>query len=234
MKKPNNSLRSTRKQAPPSRRRLQTTYEGPASARTAMRTGIPRIRTAANGTIVVENQEIAMPIIATATAGSIPSAGYIKIMRFENTQTGNSLNLSNWVTKLALAYDKWVIEDLKLWFVPSVAFTTSGMNAMYFDSDPSRSTPPSTVAAVSGDMRATSKQVYTEMSLQVLRSQMNRLPQYECFPIAGDLGIATVGSINFVHDPILLANSSASGPTPIGNVWMKYTIRLLNPSNSIA
>lgn len=214
--------------------RVQRTHEGPASSRTAMRTGLPTIASVGNGSITVENQEIAFSVNGTATAGVIPAGGSIKVMRFENVGTGNNLNTTNWLTKIAIAYDKFILEDLEMWFIPSVAFTSAGMNAMYFDSDPSRTTPPATVAAVSGDMRATSKQVYAEMRLKVLKNQLNRLPQYETFPASGDTGIATVGSINFVHDSITLANAAAAGTVPIGNVWMRYKVRFLNPSNAVA
>jgi hypothetical protein len=199
-----------------------------------MRTGIPDIRSQGSGTISVTNQEIAFPVSGTASSGLISAGGTIKVFRFENSATGTSLNNSNWITKIAMAYDKFIVDELEMWFVPSVAFTTSGMNAMYFDSDPSRTTPPATVAGVSGDMHATSKQVYAEMRLKVLKNQLNRLPQYETFSSGTDTGVATVGSINFVHDSILLANSTASGNIDLGKVWMRYKIRFLNPSSSVA
>ncbi|APG76562.1 capsid protein [Wuhan house centipede virus 6] len=213
---------------------LQATREGPASSRSGMRTGIPRIRNRDPYSIEVCNTEIAMTITGTAAGGIIPAGGNIKIMRFDDSSTGNALNNKHWITKLGLAYDKFVIEELSMKFVPSLPFTAAGMSAMYFDSDPSRTTPPTSVASVSGDMRAVSKQIYAELPLKVLRNQLNRLPQYETFPGSGDTGVATVGSINFVHDSIAMPNASTTGNITIGNVWMTYRIRLINPSNAVA
>lgn len=230
-----------RKPAPAQRRRairspamnLPSTFEGSASSRRALRTGVPRV-TSFGESIVVENHEVAIQVQGTPASGVIPAGGAICIMQFVNAATANFLNSSKWVTKLALAYDKWVLEALDLEFIPSLPFTTAGMTSMFFDSDPSRTTAPSGVIATSGDMRAVSKQVYCESRLRVLPNQLNRLPQYETTNGTTVNGVANVGSINFCYDPIVITNTTATSPVPIGNVWMTYRIRFLNPSNSVA
>lgn len=227
-----------RKSVPVQRRRavmptpaLQNTYEGSASARRALRTGIPRLISQGDS-IIVENNEIAMTVTGTATTGVVPAGGAIRIMQFDTAGTGNNLNTTKWISKIATAYDKWVLEDLELYYVPSLPFTAGGMYSLFFDSDPTRTAAPVGVAATSGDMRAISKQIYAEANLKVLRNQMNRLPQYETYPTAASAAVATVGSINFSFDSIILAQATAAGSVTLGNVWMKYRIRFLNPSNA--
>lgn len=211
---------------------LTETFEGSASGRRGLRTGVPRV-VSAGESIIVENNEIAIAVSGTATAGVIPAGGSICIMQFVNAATANFLNNTKWVQKLAVAYDKWRLESLDLEFIPSLPFTTSGMTSLFFDSDPSRTAAPTSVVATSGDMRAVSKQIYCESKLHVLANQLNRLPQYETISGTTVNGVANVGSINFVYDSILLSNAAAAGTISIGNVWMKYRIRFLNPSNSV-
>lgn len=218
-------------QAP--RMNVQRTYEGPASSRSARRTGVPRLISQGENIICVNN-EIAIPVTGTATTGVIPAGGAIRIMQFVNAATANFLNNTMWINKLALAYDKWVLEELTLEFIPSLPFTAGGMSSLFFDSDPSRTTAPIGVAATSGDMRAVSKQIYAESRLQVLRNQLNRLPQYETIAGTTVSPVANIGSINFTYDSIILSNAAAAGPISIGNVWMRYRIKFLNPSNSVA
>lgn len=231
----------TRTPAPAQRRRalqgppmnLPSTFEGSASSRRALRTGVPRV-TSFGESIVVENNEIAIQVQGTPASGVIPAGGAICIMQFVNAATANFLNNTKWVNKLAIAYDKWILESLDLEFVPSLPFTTAGMTSLFFDSDPSRTAAPVGVTATSGDMRAVSKQVYCESKLKVLRNQLNRLPQYETISGTSVSGVANVGSINFSYDPIVITNTTTTAAVPIGNVWMRYRIRFINPSNSVA
>lgn len=196
-----------------------------------MQTGVPRIMSTGDQ-IVVENQEIVLSVSGSAAAGLIAASGFSTRLEFVNSTTAGYLNTTKWITKLAVAYDKWRFESLELYFVPSLPVTTSGMYAMFFDSDPVRASVPGTVAAASGDMRAVSRPIYGEARLKVTPDQLNRLPQYETLAQTAPSATASQGTVVFVHDSILLSNGAAAGAVAVGNVWMKYRIRFFNPSNA--
>lgn len=207
-------------------------HSAPRFANWVMQTGVPSLRSFGDQ-VVVENCEIAMTVTGGVTSGLIAAGGKLLHLEFVNSGTANYLNTTKWINKIALAYDKWRIESLEISFVPSLPVTTSGMYAYYFDSDPSRTTAPTSVVDVSGDMRAVSRAIYTDSQLKVQPDQLNRLPQYETFGSTAGSNSARVGTIMFAHDSLLIANG-ATGAVTLGNVWMRYKIRFYNPSNVVS
>lgn len=193
-----------------------------------MRTGRPKVRSEGDK-IIVSNTEIAIEVNGTVGTGTIPAGGAIRVFRFENVATGNNMNTTRWLTKLALAYDKFKIRKLNLRWVTSLPVTYGGQVALRWDSDPSKTAADASLLAVSGDMRAVATAVYNSASNRVMPDQLNRLPQYETFPQAGDTGIATVGSINLAYSTIT-PPQGVTGTVNIGYVWMDYEVEFLNPS----
>jgi hypothetical protein len=181
---------------------------------------------------IVSNSEIAIQVDGTVAGGVIPAGGGIRVFRFENIATGNNMNTTRWLTKIAQAYDKFRINRLNLRWVTSSPFTFGGQVALRWDSDPSKTTADTSLLAVSGDMRALATAVYNTTANRVQPDQLNRLPQYETFPAAGDTGIATVGSINLAHTPIV-PPSGVTGTINIGYVWMDYEVEFFNPSAQV-
>lgn len=233
-----------RKQQPCASKRPQRTNNGQPPSRSmvprqgftqpqaVMRTGRPKVRTVGDK-IIVSNTEIAIEVNGTIASGVIPAGGAIRVFRFENVATGNNMNTTRWLTKLALAYDKFKIRKLNLRWVTSLPVTYGGQVALRWDSDPSKTTADTGLLAVSGDMRAVATAVYNSASNRMMTDQLNRLPQYETFPAAGDTGIATVGSINLAYSTIT-PPSGVTGNVNIGYVWMDYEVEFLNPSASVA
>jgi hypothetical protein len=195
------------------------------------RTGRPKVRSLGDK-IVVSNTEIAIEVNGTVASGTIPASGAIRVFRFDAVNTGNNMNNSRWLTKLALAYDKFKIRKLHLRWVPSLPVTYGGQVALRWDSDPSKTTADTGLLAVSGDMRAVATAVYNAAENRVLTDQLNRLPQYETFPQAGDTGIATVGSINLAYSTVT-PPPGVTGTVNIGYVWMDYEVEFLNPSAGV-
>jgi hypothetical protein len=195
------------------------------------RTGRPKVRSLGDR-VIVSNTEIAIEVTGTIASGTIPAGGAIRVFRFENSASGNNMNTTRWLTKLALAYDKFKIRKLNLRWVPSLPVTYGGQVALRWDSDPSKTAADSGLLAVSGDMRAVATAVYNSASNKVQTDQLNRLPQYETFPSTGDTGIATVGSINLAYSGIT-PPSGVTGVVNIGYVWMDYEVELINPSASV-
>lgn len=201
--------------------------------RKTMRTGIPKL-ISSGSSVIVSNREIAISVTGTATTGVIPAGGAICIMQFMTGINAKYLDISRWISKIAGAYDKWILKSLTLHFVPALPFTAAGMYSLFFDADPTRSAAPTGVLATSGDMGAVSKQIYSEATYNAKHEQLNRLPQYETYP-GGTVNVADalIGSINLSWDAITLA-SAATGTVSIGNVWMEYTVQFLNPSGTMA
>lgn len=195
------------------------------------RTGLPQIRSIGDR-IVVSNTEILIEVNGTIAAGVIPAGGAIRVFRFENVATGNNMNTTRWLTKLALAYDKFKIRKMNMRWVPSLPFTYGGQVALRWDSDPSKVTADASLLAVSGDMRAVATAVYNSASNRVQLDQLNRLPQYETFPAATDTGVATVGSINLAYSNIT-PPAGVTGNVNIGYVWVDYEVEFLNPSATV-
>lgn len=195
------------------------------------RTGRPKVRSLGDR-IIVSNTEIALEVQGTVASGVIPASGAIRVFRFEDTATGNNMNTTRWLTKLAKAYDKFKIRKLHLRWVPSLPVTYGGQVALRWDSDPSKTSPDAGLLAVSGDMRAVASAVYNQSDNWVMNDQLNRLPQYETFPSSGDTGIATVGSINLAHSGIT-PPAGVTGTINIGYVWMDYEVEFINPSASV-
>lgn len=232
-----------RKQQPRASKRPQRTNNGQPPSRNSvprqgftqqqavMRTGRPKVRSEGDK-IIVSNTEIAIEVNGTIASGVIPAGGAIRVFRFENTATGNNMNTTRWLTKLALAYDKFKIRKLNLRWVTSLPVTYGGQVALRWDSDPSKTTTDTGLLAVSGDMRAVATAVYNSASNRMMTDQLNRLPQYETFPAAGDTGIATVGSINLAYSSIT-PPSGVTGNVNIGYVWMDYEVEFLNPSATV-
>lgn len=195
------------------------------------RTGRPKVRSLGDK-IIVSNTEIAIEVNGTIASGTIPAGGAIRVFKFENVATGNNMNTTRWLTKLALAYDKFKIRKMHLRWVPSLPVTYGGQVALRWDSDPSKTTADTSLLAVSGDMRAVATAVYNGADNKVMNDQLNRLPQYETFPSTGDTGVATVGSINLAHSSIT-PPSGVTGVVNIGYVWMDYEVEFINPSASV-
>lgn len=203
----------------------------------AFMTGIPRIRTlrgrnGANDSIIVSNTEIMLEVTGTIASGAVPAGGAIRVFRFENVATGNNMNTTRWLTKLATAYDKFKILSLKLRWVHSVPVTYAGQVAIRWDADPSKSAADASLLAVSGDMRAKACFVAEDMELVVIQDQLNRLPQYETFPNTNDTSTATVGSMNVAFSSVT-PTAGVSGVVTLGYLWADYTVQLMNPSASI-
>lgn len=196
------------------------------------RTGRPKVRSLGDK-IIVSNTEIALEVQGTVSSGVIPASGAIRVFRFEDTSTGNNMNNTRWLTKLAKAYDKFKIRKLHLRWVPSLPVTYGGQVALRWDSDPSKTAADTGLLAVSGDMRAVATAVYNQAENRVLTDQLNRLPQYETFPSSGEPGIATVGSINLAHSGIT-PPAGVTGNVNLGYVWMDYEVEFINPSASVA
>lgn len=205
--------------------------QGLMSKQVMNRTGRPKIRSEGDR-IIVSNTEILIEANGTIAAGVIPAGGAIRVFRFENVATGNNMNTTRWLTKLALAYDKFKIRKLNMRWVPSLPFTYGGQVALRFDSDPSKITADASLLAVSGDMRAVATAVYNSASNRVQTDQLNRLPQYETFPSAADTGVATVGSINLAYSQIT-PPAGVTGLVNIGYVWVDYEVEFLNPSAAV-
>lgn len=227
-------------QQPRASKRLQNNNKGRPSPRSAvprqgflqpqtmMRTGRPFVRSEGDK-IIVSNTEIALELNGTVASGVIPAGGALRIFRFENIATGNNMNTTRWLTKLALAYDKFKIRKLNMRWVTSLPVTYGGQIALRWDSDPSKTAADTGLLAVSGDMRAVATAVYNSSTNRVMTDQLNRLPQYETFPVTGDLGIGTVGSINVAHSTIT-PPSGVTGAINIGYVWIDYEVEFINPS----
>lgn len=205
--------------------------QGVSSLPVVVRTGIPRVRSKRDR-IIVSNSEIALEVNGTVANGVIPAAGAIRVFRFENVDTGNNMNNKQWISKIAQAYDKFKIRKLNLRWVTSAPFTFGGQVALRWDSDPSKTTADAGLTAVSGDMRALATAVYNTTSNRVMYDQLNRLPQYETYPTAGDTGVGTVGSINLAHSPIV-PSQGVTGTINIGFVWMDYEIEFYNPNAKV-
>nr|WPR18215.1 MAG: coat protein [Chemarfal virus 156] len=230
-RKPSASKRQKQSRSVPSARSL-VHPQGFAQPQIAMQTGRPQF-ISQKDRIIVSNTEIALELNGTAAAGLIPAGGGIRVFRFQNVSTGVFMDNTRWLTKLAKAYDKFRINKLNLRWVTSIPFTYGGQVALRWDSDPSKVTPDSDLLSVSGDMRAMATAVYNSIENRVMKDQLNRLPQYETFPAAGDTGIATVGSINVAHSPITLPTSH-DGIVNLGYVWMDYEVEFYNPSAATA
>nr|UHS72358.1 MAG: putative coat protein [Tombusviridae sp.] len=227
-----NNKRNTRGQG--NKRPAPTTNlqkQGFTQPQVMYRTGRPKVRSLGDR-IVVSNTEIAIEVNGTIATGTIPASGAIRVFRFEDVATGNNMNNTRWLTKLAKAYDKFKIRKLHLRWVPSLPVTYGGQVALRWDSDPSKTTADTGLLAVSGDMRAVATAVYNSAENHVLTDQMNRLPQYETFPQTGDTGIATVGSINLAYSGIT-PPAGVTGTVNIGYVWMDYEVEFLNPSAGV-
>lgn len=197
------------------------------------RTGRPTI-TSNGDRIRVRNTEIAIEVIGTAAAGIIPAGGAIRVIRFSNVAGPTVfMDQQRWLTKLALAYDKFKVHKLRMRYVPSLPVTWGGQVALRFDADPSKITPDASLVAVSGDMLAKSTQVANGCDNAVQMDQLNRLPQYENFPATGDTGVATVGSINLAFSSITAPINTIAGAITIGYVWMDYDVEFFNPSNAV-
>lgn len=182
----------------------------------------------------LKNTEIALEIVGTAVAGVIPAGGAIRVIRFSNV-AGPSvfLDQSRWITKLAIAFDKYTLHSLKLRYVPSLPVTWAGQVALRFDADTGKITPDASLLAVSGDMYAKATQVANAIENKVDLKQINRLGQYETFAAANDTGISTIGSINLAYSSLVAPSTSTVGSVTIGYVWMDYDVEFLNPSNVI-
>jgi hypothetical protein len=226
--KPRASKRSqrTNMSQPPPRSIVQR--QGFTQPQALMRTGRPKVRSEGDK-IIVSNTEIAIEVNGTIATGVIPAGGAIRVFRFENVATGNNMNTTRWLTKLALAYDKFKIRKLNMRWVTSLPVTYGGQVALRWDSDPSKTAADTSLLAVSGDMRAVATAVYNSATNRVMTDQLNRLPQYETFPQAGDTGIATVGSINLAYSTIT-PPAGVTGTVNIGYVWIDYEVEFLNPS----
>lgn len=203
----------------------------------AMRqTGTPKYRNGAQGSIFLTNREILVTLTGTAAAGVIPAGTAIKSFMFTPGTSSYILDDAYWLTKIARAYDKWRIIKLELSYQPSLApGTTGGMLGYVFDSDPSRNTAIPSIPAMSGEMRSLIQHVVEPSTLKVLTSQLNRLPQYETFPIIGETtSVAQIGTCNVAWDPISLGASTIAGNLTIGRIFMDYEIEFLNPSNTVS
>lgn len=198
------------------------------------RTGRPTIKSYGDR-IRVTNTEIALEVTGTATAGNIPAGGAIRVFRFSNVAGPTVfMDQQRWLTKLALAYDKFKIINLKLRYVPSLPVTWGGQVALRWDSDPGKIAPDANLVSISGDMLAKVTQVANACENQVRTDQLNRLPQYENFSSANDTGVGTVGSINLAYSAITApSNTTAGTGIVIGYVWMDYTVEFFNPSNVV-
>jgi hypothetical protein len=215
---------------------IAPTYRNPINPVVTRVTGTPYIKSGPNGNITVTNREILMTLSGTAATGIIPGGSALMQFKF-STSTVNTIDSTFWLNKIASAYDKWKIKNLTLSYQPSLApGTTGGQIAYVWDSDPSRITAISTIPSMSGNMRAQMHHVVEPSMLKVLANQMDRLPQYETFPVSSGAtnGVAVVGTVNVAWDPISLGNAIAAGPMTIGRVFMDYEIEFLNPSNGIA
>lgn len=232
--RPNGRSRANKAQQqgqPPPATRLQP--QGWTAPLKAYRTGRPTV-TSAGDRIRVRNTEIALEVVATATAGNIPAGGAIRVLRFQNAAGPTVfMDQSRWLTKLALAYDKFKIHKLKMRWVSSTPTTWAGQVALRFDSDPSKVTPDASVVGVSGDMLAKSAHVSNSFDNAVMTDQLNRLPQYENFPATGDTAVATVGSINLSYSSLTAPANTVAGAVTIGYVWMDYDVEFFNPSNGV-
>lgn len=205
--------------------------QGFTSKQVVNRTGRPNIRSLGDR-IIVQNTEIAIEVTGTIATGTIPAGGAIRVFRFENVATGNNMNTTRWLTKLAIAYDKFKIRKMNLRWVTALPVTYGGQVALRWDSDPSKTAVDTGLLAVSGDMRAVATAVYNSCENRVMQDQLNRLPQYETFSTTNDLGIGTVGSINLAYSTIT-PPSGVTGTVTLGYVWMDYEIEFINPSNTV-
>jgi hypothetical protein len=229
--KPRASKRSQRSNTsqPPPRSIVQR--QGFAQQQSLMRTGRPKVRSEGDR-IIVSNTEIAIEVNGAIVSGVIPAGGAIRVFRFENTATGNNMNTTRWLTKLAQAYDKFKIRKLNLRWVTSLPVTYGGQVALRWDSDPGKTAADASLLAVSGDMRAVATAVYNSATNRVMTDQLNRLPQYETFPATNDTGVATVGSINLAYSTIT-PPAGVTGTVNIGYVWIDYEVEFLNPSATV-
>jgi hypothetical protein len=210
-------------------------YRNPIAPVVTRVTGTPKYSNGANGNITVSNREILATIAGTATGGIVPAGSALVAFRFANSATAIALGTALWINRIAQAYDKWRIKSLTLSYQPSLApGTTGGQIAYCWDSDPSRTSAISTIVNMSGNMRAQMHHVVEPSILKVLTNQMNRLPQYETFPVTTDLIGGVIGTVNVAWDPISLGNQAATGSMTVGRVFMDYEIEFLNPSNGIA
>jgi len=151
---------------PPSQTRLGS--QGFTSRQVVNRTGRPNIRSLGDR-IVVQNTEIAIEVTGTIATGTIPAGGAIRVFRFENVATGNNMNTSRWLTKLAVAYDKYRIRSMRLRWVTALPVTYGGQVALRWDSDPSKTATDTGLLAVSGDMRAVATADITHVTTELCK-----------------------------------------------------------------
>lgn len=190
------------------------------------RTGRPLVRSVQDR-IIVTNTEIAIEVNGTVASGVIPAGGAIRVFKFDTATTGNNMNSTRWLTKIAQAYDKFRIRKMNMRWVTSLPVTYAGQVALRWDADPSKTTADAGLLAVSGDMRALACAVYNNSTNRVMADQMNRLPQYDTFNI--DTGVSSVGSINLAYSTIT-PPQGVSGTINLGYVWIDYEVEFFNPS----
>jgi len=199
-----------------------------------IQTGRPTIQTSRNADRVrIVNRELFTTVSPVFVAGVTPSAGSVSSLAFGTAATNMFSNIS-WLYSFARSYDKFRVISIKFVWQPQLPVTTSGVVAMWFDSDPEAILPPVAYRQCSGNMNAKTCMIFEPMEITMKPDQLNRLPQYLTLtgavaPTVPDTAI--VGNLKFAFSVITLANVAAAGAIDIGNLWADYEIEFLNPSN---
>jgi len=130
-----------------------------------------------------------------------------------------------WLAQIAPSYQKWGLQNLRVWYEPAVGTNTSGMVSMAILSDFKDATPISlqSLTSVSGAIRGAPWDKFTLSS-----------PKYRTYDYVSDFsGLTTedknaraAGRIVVLTD--MNSSSSPEGET-IGRIFLEYTPVLVDP-----
>ncbi|APG76499.1 hypothetical protein 3 [Hubei tombus-like virus 25] len=188
----------------------------PVSINVTTKKGIPAIKSTAGGITVTHKEYI----------GDFTSNGASFALNNYNVNPGLSGTFP-WLSAIANRYESYLIDDLHFIYEPICPTTTPGSILMAMDYDAADSAPSNkvTIMAYSSAVRTSpwNRTVFAARRSDLHKFGVQRYVRSTVPPTNTDVKTYDVG--NF----FLASQGTPAGPTPLGELYVSYTIRFLTP-----
>lgn len=224
-----NKSKSTRnrKRNPTRNRRLvrnQRPQGPPVAIRRVNRFNSPRIRQTTFNRNFTKHREY----LGSITTGGV--ANTYQVIKTFVGQPGNSITFP-WFHNHARSYESYIINALKVEYVPHCSTGTPGKLMMLLDSDVLDNTPQSSLDLLNS-AGACSTQVWSNLNMNINRERLNK--GYKSRYIRGDSPIANADMKTYDFGNIFIAVQDAPANTGLGDIYITYDIQLLTPQRELS
>ncbi len=180
----------------------------------------PQYSISNKGDITIERREFVMDVSGSA-------AFFLETFPIN---PGNQ-DLFPWLAAIAVNYERYRFEALEFLYVPACATTVTGSTVMSIDYDVTDSAP-SSKAAMMQDLSSSSNSPWQPMCMKADVASANAI---------GPSRYTRLGGVPAGSDPKLydignfyLANVGQAGSTLVGELHVKYKVRLMTPQQASA